>query len=225
MTLITKILTVWRRALLLGCLIGLWMPLSAMAWDKVGHQVVASLAASQLSPYAISEISKLLSLEPGSTLQSISTWADEHRNPASGPWHYLNFPRGTCTFDAQRDCPDGHCVVGAIEKQLEILAKKGDDQARSKALKYIVHFVADVHQPLHAGFGDDRGGNKYQVQFDGRGTNLHAIWDSGLMGSSSEDVQAMTSRLLAIGRKLPPVDLSVIHAAEESCRIVSSTGF
>ncbi len=64
------------------------------------------------------EIDKLLALEPGATLESISTWADEHRNPATAAWHYINFPKGTCSYAAARDFPDGNCVVAAIDKQL-----------------------------------------------------------------------------------------------------------
>jgi hypothetical protein len=130
---------------------------NAFAWGKEGHQVVASLAETQLSAKARSEVDRLLSLEPGATLQSISTWPDEHRNPATGRWHYVNFPRNTCTYDAGRDCPDGNCVVGAIAKQLEVLASSAPDDARLKALKYVVHFEADVHQPLHTGYADDKG--------------------------------------------------------------------
>jgi hypothetical protein len=197
----------------------------ALAWGKVGHQVVAQLALTQLIPKTRAEVDRLLALEPGATLPSISTWADEHKNPATGPWHYLNFPRGSCTFDANRDCPDGKCVVGAIEKQLEVLALKGDDDNRLKALKYIVHFVADVHQPLHGGFEYDKGGNKYQVQFDGRGTNLHAVWDSGLMRSVNEDAQEMAHRLAPMQGAASDSDLSVVHAAQESCKIVSGPDF
>lgn len=87
---------------------------NAFGWGKEGHQVVANLAATQLTDKARAEVDRLLAMEPGQTLQSISTWADEHRNPATGPWHYVNFPRNTCTYHAVRDCPDGNCVVGAI---------------------------------------------------------------------------------------------------------------
>jgi hypothetical protein len=208
---------------------------NALAWGKIGHQVVSQLADAQLNPKARAEVNRLLALEPGATLLSISTWADEHRNPATGPWHYINFPRGTCTFVANRDCPDGHCVVGAIEQQLEILASKGDDESRLKALKYVVHFFADVHQPLHGSFSDDRGGNKYQLQFDGRGSNLHRVWDTELInqvGTKPEDLVAVIGSTViehapgefadkSIGRTLT----DVAKMAEESCQIVSKEGF
>lgn len=198
---------------------------NAHAWGREGHQVVANLAATQLTAKARAEVNRLLALEPGETLQSISTWADEHRNPATGSWHYVNFPRDTCTYDAARDCPDGNCVVGVIGKQLEILASTAPDEARLKALKYVVHFVADVHQPLHAGFGDDRGGNSYQLQAFGHGTNLHALWDSGLIKRLNEDVETLTNRLISKRQATNAGDLNVVHAAEESCKIVGSVGF
>lgn len=195
------------------------------AWGKEGHQVVASLAETQLTAKAHAEVDRLLALEPGQTLQSISTWADEHRNPATGPWHYVNFPRNTCTYDASRECPDGNCVVGAISKQLEILSSNAPDDARLKALKYVVHFEADVHQPLHTGYADDRGGNTYQLQAFGKGSNLHAFWDSGLIKNLNEDVDTLTKRMLAKPNAPNAADLNVVHAAEESCKIVGTAGF
>ena len=206
-------------------LVATLLPLDAGAWGQKGHHLIASLAESQLTPKARLEVARLLSLEPGATLISISTWADEHRSPATAAWHYVNFPRSSCAYDAVRDCPGGQCVVGAIERQLDILKSATNDESRLLALKYLVHLVGDVHQPLHAGFGDDRGGNSYQLQAFGRGTNLHALWDTGLLASRGEDVPAALARL-----SLMPVDdaarrSSMASAAEESCHIVSGPGF
>jgi hypothetical protein len=166
-----------------------------------------------------------LALEQGETLASISTWADEHRNPTTAGWHYVNFPRDTCTFDKERDCPDGQCVVAAIEKQAAVLRSNAPDERRLAALKYLVHLVADVHQPLHAGYRDDKGGNTYQVQGLGRGSNLHALWDSGLIKSLDEDVDTLTARLQRAPGSKGASDLNPVHAAEESCRIVAEPGF
>lgn len=198
---------------------------NAMAWGKEGHQVVASLAATQLTVKTRAEVDRLLALEPGETMQSISTWPDEHRNPATSPWHYVNFPRDTCSYDAARDCPDGNCVVGAIDKQLAILGSNAPDEARLKALKYVVHFVADVYQPLHAGYQDDKGGNTYQLQAFGKGSNLHALWDSGLIGNLNQDTDVLTTRLLVKRNAPNAADLNMAHAAEESCKIMGTAGF
>jgi len=194
---------------------------AAHAWGTQGHQVVALLAEQQ--PRARERVQKLLALEPGATLPSISTWADEHRNRTTGPWHYVNFPRDSCTYDAQRDCPDGNCVVEAIKRQLAVLASDTPDEKRLMALKYIVHFVADVHQPLHAGYADDRGGNTFQLQAFGRGTNLHALWDTGLIQNMNLSSEALATKL-ATG-KVDDASLDMARAAEESCRIVGEAGF
>jgi hypothetical protein len=219
------------RAIRIGTLAGLTLlvalsqPISALAWGAQGHQVVAKLAQAQLSAPARREVDRLLALEPGETLASISTWADERRNPTTAAWHYLNFPRDTCTYDRERDCPDGQCVVGAIEKQTAVLRSNAPDERRLAALKYLVHLVADVHQPLHGGYRDDKGGNTYQVQALGRGSNLHALWDSGLIKSLDEDVDALTARLQRAPVPNGANALNPVHAAEESCRIVGEQGF
>ena len=196
---------------------------TAHAWGNERHQVVASLAQAQLTTKAKAEVDKLLALEPGKTLASISTWADEHRNPATSAWHYINFPKNTCTYDDLRDCPDGNCVVAAIDKELGILVSNAPAEKRLTALKYVVHPVADVHQPLHAGYSDDRGGNTYQLQAFGRGTNLHALWDSGLIRNLNQDTATITARLLPMPFNAPTARAARI--AEESCRIVGTTGF
>ena len=197
----------------------------AHAWGSEGHQVIALIAQSQLSSKARAEVDRLLAVEPGETMESVSTWADEHRNPSTAVWHYVNFPRGDCVFDEQRDCADGYCVVGAIRRQLQVLASNAPDDKRLTALKYVVHFVGDVHQPLHAGFMDDKGGNKYQLQAFMKGSNLHAVWDSGLIKNLAEDAQSMAARLQGTHLAFPVADLDPVTAAQESCRIVSMPGF
>ncbi len=206
---------------------------NAMAWGVQGHQVVAALAQTRLSPAARAEASRLLALEPGATLLSVSTWADEQRSPETAAWHYVNFPRGQCAYTPKRDCPDGQCVVAAIEQQSQVLRSDAPDAERLLALKYVVHLVADVHQPLHAGHGDDRGGNTYQLQAFLQGSNLHAVWDTWLIRSLGEDVPALAARLgqgrVASASSGPPAHatagFSAARAAEESCRIVATPGF
>jgi len=192
-------------------LVALWGVCTApsLAWGLQGHQAVADIAWQGLSPVARQEATRLLALEPGQTLVSLATWADEHRGPVTAPWHYLNFPRGQCRFDAARDCPDGQCVVGAIDRQRAILASKATDAERLQALKYLVHFVADVHQPLHAGYQDDRGGNTVQLRFLMRASNLHALWDKGLIEQLGLDNEALIAaahaQLAAQGTNQLPV--------------------
>jgi len=206
-------------------LVALGVQASAWAWNGHGHRLIARWAEAELTPKTQAAIQALLALEPGATLESVSTWADEHRNPTTASWHYVNFPRGDCHYVAERDCPDGKCIVSALTRQLDVLASNAPPEKRLLALKYVVHLAADIHQPLHAGFGDDRGGNSFQVQALGKGTNLHALWDGGLGLLGSERLADVEPRLRAkmgsvsAGRRPPEV------MAEESCRIASSDDF
>jgi len=201
------------------------MAVRAFAWGAHGHEVIASLAWQGLQPKARQEVTRLLALEPGQTLESIATWADEHRSAATGVWHYVNFPRGTCLYEPQRDCPDGKCVVAAIERQRVIFASTANDATRLKALKYLVHLVGDVHQPLHAGYQDDRGGNRFQLHAFARFSNLHAVWDSGLLRQRQQDNFALAAVLQGVSSMSSARDLSPAHMAEESCNIVAQQGF
>jgi len=218
------------RLLVPMALVALWgvCTASAQAWGIQGHQVVAAMAWQDLKPAAHDQAARLLALEPGQTLASVATWADEHRDASTAPWHYLNFPRGICQFDAARDCPDGQCVVAAIERQAAVLASTASDAERLKALKYLVHFVADVHQPLHAGYRDDRGGNTVQLRFLMQASNLHALWDRGLLDRLDLDNTALAAAALAqpavsdVGSSAGELAISM---AEESCRIVAQPGF
>lgn len=202
------------------------LPIKADAWGSDGHRLVTEVVETQLSASARAEVTRLLAIEPGMTLASISTWADEVRSPSTASWHYLDFPRDAgCVYDADRMCIEGMCVVGAIQRQVAVLASKAPDEARLKALKYVVHLVADVHQPLHAGFANDRGGNSYQLQAYGRGTNLHALWDSGLIGQWPGGLPALRAAVVAASSMPEGAKLRPAAWAEESCRVVAADGY
>jgi nuclease S1 len=105
-----------------------------------------------------------------------------------------------------------------------MLASNAADEERLKALKYIVHFAADVHQPLHAGFADDRGANAYRLQAYGRGTNLHAVWDVAIIEHWPGGPKALRA---AVSAAKSTVDASFAPGrwAAASCRVVSTEGF
>ena len=213
----------------------------ALAWSELGHRVVAALAEGALTPAARVEVASLLADEAEPTLPGVASWPDRIRDQDAwkhtGRWHYLNFPRGVgCDYAPARDCPGGDCIVGAINRQLAVLADRDQPrERRSEALKFVVHFVGDVHQPLHAGFADDRGGNDYQVSLrlpereQPEGTNLHRIWDWWIL-STREDDAARYAALLA-PQGLPTSERDAVRGnapagwAEESCRIVREPGF
>lgn len=210
-----------RRFLLAVLLLG--AAVSAHAWGRDVHRLVAELATERLTPAASAEVDRLLASEPGATLASIATWADEVRSPTIAAWHYVNFRQGEPCVYTEALCPAGACVVAAIDRQAGVLASSAADDHRLKALKYVVHFVADLHQPLHAGFFEDRGGNRFQVQAFGRGTNLHAVWDTGLIENWPGGLEALTAEVRRSG--MAHEQATTRQWAEHSCRIVASPEF
>ena len=213
-----------RRCLLI-VMLAVYVP-AVHAWGNVGHRIVADLAWMQLTAPARVTVSRLLALEPGATLASVSSWADDTRDDVTRQWHFVNFPKDSCSYDPARDCSDGQCGIAAVERQIAVLgASTVSDAQRLQALKYVVHLVADLHQPLHAGHFEDRGGNRYQLQAFGEGTNLHALWDSGLLYRHRTSAAALTSTPQARPESATAADLDLTHAAQESCQIVTMPGF
>lgn len=223
---------------LLAGLIVAALALPAYAWGELGHRLVGSLAERDLTPAAREELARLLAGEPDPSLAGISTWADTLRanDPGLGrrsaPWHYVNLGEHGCTYDAKRDCPGGDCVVEAIRTQTKLLADRRQSiDTRRRALRFVVHFVADVHQPLHAAYRRDKGGNSFQVRVPTRsgerGSNLHAWWDSGMLALAGLDEAAHLARLLALPGPAPSRAKAGDAAAwaRQSCAIAVSPGF
>ncbi len=151
-----------------------------LAWGPVGHKIVAEIAENRLLPEVKTEIRKNFNIKK---LSDVANWADQVRKKRSqGPWHYCNIEESRWTYVKERDCPDSACVIEKIrEFEGALLRKELPAKKRREALMYLVHFAADVHQPLHLGNARDRGGNKIRVRFKGQSTNLHALWDSKLI--------------------------------------------
>jgi nuclease S1 len=217
----------------------------AFAWAELGHRLVGELAQPLLTPEASREVESLLRDEPDSTLASIAYWADALRSSdpdrfkATASWHYVGVQSEDCRYQAERDCPDGGCVVEAIRAQIRILAEpKQGPPARRDALKFLVHLVGDVHQPLHASNRPDKGGNGFQVSLrtpippeayardqyrDGTmGTNLHAVWDYYLFASAETSLKTYAEKLPV----QPPAPAPALQAdpgqwAGESCRLIA----
>ncbi|MDF3982467.1 S1/P1 nuclease [Luteibacter sp. PPL201] len=207
---------------------------TVQAWGDIGHRIVAELAWRQLDPAARAEVQRLLKADGDDSLPDIASWPDKLRDmpgkedlgKATGPLHYVNFP-SNCRYDAPGGA-DARNVVGGLEKYVAILGDRHkSDAERAEALKFVVHFVGDVHQPLHAGNRDDKGGNDYQVQFDGKGTNLHRVWDSQMLYTTGLKWDAYADKLAAEGPvKLPRTQANpYVQWAEESCSIVARPGF
>jgi hypothetical protein len=186
------------------------------AWGPQGHRLVAMLAANYLTPVARENVAWLLG---DSTLAEVSTWADEHvaDNRQTFSWHFVNIPPFARSYERDRDCPlqPGvargaaadtwrDCIVDRILYSQERLADKTLDHAdRALALKFLVHFIADLHQPFHA-LGLERGGEGVPVIVFGRtecsangdpypSCNLHRVWDVKLIARRNlSDLQYLT---------------------------------
>jgi hypothetical protein len=233
-------------------LTALLCPAVTLAWGPEGHRIVGELAQRQLTPLAAAAVADLLRGEPEPTLAGVSNWADELRQKdpdrfkKTQKWHYDDFPRGDCDYVPARDCPDGDCVIEQIPAQEKILADPAQPrQARIDALKFLVHFVGDVHQPLHAGYSDDKGGNDFQISLrtdippqdyakqnyvDGvMGTNLHAVWDYYVIARHAVNASRYADELArrtTTDASAPADETGIGGGAKdwalESCRIVAA---
>jgi nuclease S1 len=206
----------------LASAIPFFAPSSAWAWGCEGHQVVALLAERNLSPHALAMVMQILRDGPidpslsryckeGGTdpMADASTWPDDIRalRPETPPWHYIDIPRGTSHQELVKFCPlPESCVTQAITDQLAILRSPDiDPQKKGDALRFLIHFVGDLHQPLHATTNNDQGGNCVPVAFfdtlpqlrnpetESYTPNLHGVWDVNILakmttGKSSEQV-------------------------------------
>jgi hypothetical protein len=183
---------------------------TAHAWGCKGHQTVALIAEKHLTPEAKKFVFSLLNTNPvdqqlkrycGSAvsdpLGDASTWADDVRGERkNGPWHYIDIPRGAARGPIEAFCGKEGCVVSAISEQLAILKDRSANGAkRAEALRYIIHFVGDLHQPLHSTTNADEGGNCVPVKYfrrephergHGFAPNLHSVWDSAILERDSE---------------------------------------
>ena len=178
-------------SILCGCL-------PAFGWGTEGHSLIARIAWVQLTPAAQAKVTAILG--PNVSIQSIASWADEVRNQRrdTGPWHYIDIPIDKPHLDMARDCPKGDCVLTKIEDFRKILKDPATPpEQRKEALMFVVHFVGDMHQPLHCADNSDQGGNKVLVKFGDRGGsrpyNLHSLWDSGLLDKMPKEDELFAS--------------------------------
>ncbi|MBC8283718.1 MAG: S1/P1 nuclease [Nitrospinae bacterium] len=184
-----------------GVLFQLWLVLlilvtnvhDSVAWGPQGHRVIGFIAESHLQPKVEKLILEKFNIK---SLADVATWADEARKKRKeeNPWHYTNIAEGQWTYDAARDCPSGSCVTEQIQKFSDILDDPSAPlQQRKGALKYLVHFVGDVHQPLHLGNKKDRGGGTLHFPYKGKVVSLHYLWDGGLINWQGSLLKYATS--------------------------------
>jgi len=160
----------------------------AFGWGVEGHNLVARLAAAHLTPAAAARVAEILG--PGTTMASISSWADQIRRERAptGPWHYIDILIVNKHLDMTRDCPTGDCVITKIAEFRKVVVDPAATPVqRREALMFLVHFVGDMHQPLHCSDNHDKGGNDVKMEVFGRASNLHSAWDSGFLGRMGQE--------------------------------------
>jgi hypothetical protein len=159
------------------------LTLPAFGWGPEGHSLVARIAETQLTPAAKARVLEILG--PSRTIASVASWADEIRptRRETSAWHFVDIPITHAHFDPERDCAKGDCVISVISRFRGVLRDPATTpEARLEALEFLIHFVGDMHQPLHSSNNEDRGGNSVRVEFHDRQSNLHSLWDSGMLG-------------------------------------------
>jgi hypothetical protein len=210
--------------------IALAMPQLAFGWGREGHQIIAAV-----SEHHLNETTKVMiqSLIGNNHLYSIASWADEIRNQRRGTaaWHYVKIPPGS-EYQAARDCaPPKSCVVAEIEDLIKVLTdKKAPREERAEALKFLVHFVGDIHQPMHA-VGEAAGGNGIHVSFlentrcGPYDCNLHVVWDTSMIQRTgmNRDVYVEHEEALLKSERLARLDGGIpMQWANESAHLAQT---
>jgi S1/P1 Nuclease len=206
-----------QRVFILVCALAVFSCVapSARSWGCKGHQIAALIAENHLTPEARQLVEKLLSENPidpklkrycgnatPDVLVDASTWPDDVRNERhNGPWHYIDIPRGKHKGSPDEYCGKNGCVTQAIEEQRAILKDKSADPVkRAEAVRYLIHFVGDMHQPLHVINNGDNGGNCVPVKYlhheplpnplhperEDYSPNLHQVWDTEIVERDME---------------------------------------
>lgn len=207
---------------LLVVLCGLLLCTQAHGWGATGHRAAAKIAEGYLSTEARLSIEEILGRE---TLAEASTWPDFMRaDPAefwqvtANPWHYVTVPPGKRYSDV--GAPEHGDAVTALDRFSGMLRNPGTSaEDRALALRFIVHIVGDLQQPLHVGNGKDRGGNDFRIAYFGEPTNLHRLWDTQMIERKE---LSFTELAQWLGTKIGPDDYRAWNTADPLVWIAES---
>lgn len=180
-------------------------------WGQTGHRVTGEIAESYLSKRTKSRINDILR---GQGLALVSTYGDEIKSDSRyreyGPWHYVNLDKGETDYSEETANPAGDLVYG-IRKCITALKDENTPaEDQEFYLKMLVHFIGDLHQPFHAGRGEDKGGNDIQVRWFNKGTNIHRVWDSQMI----DGYQMSYTELARNADELTPEEIEEIAAGD-----------
>ncbi len=167
----------------------------ACAWGSDGHRIVANIAEFNLEPKVFSKIRSEFNIKH---LTNVAVWADDKKIKRARPivLHYTNIAKSKRIYDQARDCPEKKCATEKVKEFISILKNKTFSWIkRFQALKFLVHLVADVHQPMHIGNAEDRGGNEIVLNIGEETTNLHALWDHFLLPPHKNNLRSLSRKL------------------------------
>jgi len=185
---------------------------NAISWGHDGHTAIGILAVNQLQPEALRQLEIIVNPLTTTAMAEACNWPDVIRETEEGEWssplHYINIPRNSDVYLASRDCPESpesatradrparFCATEAIKHFASGLSDQhATSEQRWQAFAWLCHLVGDLHQPLHAGFADDRGGNDVDVIFNEEPMNLHHFWDTALIGQRAGSWQYLVGGL------------------------------
>lgn len=179
----------------------------AGAWGALGHRITGQIAEHYAAPATLAAVHAILGPED---LAEASTWPDEMRaspdifwQRTASPWHYVTVPRGK-TYREVGAPPEGDAVTALQRFARTLRDPAASREEKALALRFTIHLVGDLHQPLHAGNGIDHGGNDVRVSWFGRETTLHAVWDSSLPDEKGLSYTEYSTWLL---RRITPEDV------------------
>jgi hypothetical protein len=183
----------------------LLLPGQLLAWGNQGHRIAGALTEPLLQPAARDAVRELIGTQ---SLAEASTWADRMRGNASpfwqeqaGPYHYVTVPVGK-RYSELKPPARGDAVTALAEFSAILRDPDASRVRKQLALRFSLHVIQDLHQPLHVGKGDDRGGNNVKVRVNGETSNLHRVWDSGILRHAGHSDREWVARLSPIDDSL-----------------------
>ena len=197
---------------------GFFLTVNAISWGLTGHRVIGDIAQQHLTRKAKKGITKILGTE---SLADVGNWMDFIKSDPQynymNVWHYVTIPDGETYATSTKD-PNGD-IIWAIDKFIgELKSDTLNHEEKKFALKCLVHLVGDIHQPLHVGNGKDKGGNDIKIKYFWQNSNLHRIWDSGIIDGQNLSYSEWTVKLNHVTKQELALwqSASVIEWANES---------
>jgi len=168
------------------------------SWGTTGHFASGLIAEHHLTPVAAQAVKDLLGTE---TLADVSTWADDVRSEneyaGTDKWHYINLPKGIASYAAfaarVAEQKEENVYKAVLQCRETLLSPTADRKKKTEALRFLIHFVGDLHQPMHVSRAEDRGGNSITVQYRNQRSNLHAVWDGKLIADGGKGYRKIAS--------------------------------